>query len=152
MNTYLADALPVILTALAAPVTYYLVQMLTVLMAKFGLQATAQDKANMEAEIRTAIGAGIATVPSIITDGVITRAAMRDVLLAATAYMHQRFPDRVAQIIDGTHDDTTPNAAVQQVIAARLPKVIQETLPAPGLGAAVQAAATSAAPTLPTLG
>src|SRR5260221_491065 len=97
------------------PITYYLVQALIAARTHLGLQTTAQDRANMETEIHAAIGAGLAVAPQIITDGIVTQAALKDVVNAAAIYMHQRFPDRVAQIVAAApDDDITPLAALRQ--------------------------------------
>lgn len=157
-----SDWLNVMLTICAPVLAGILSTVLLKFRTKIGLDTTAQDKANMEAEISASIGAGIAAVsknaPQILKDGVSTPALLHDVAAVATDYFKDRFPDRVAQIAasslatgatDAIGYPDLVHAAVQQTIAARLPNINPPAPLVASPGQGQDGAATSAAPALP---
>lgn len=123
-----SELLDTVLAIAAVPITTMLTGMMWKVYLHFDKSATAQDKANMEAEIQAALGAGIAaaqkTMPLVMSQG-IRSPAVRDMILAeATKYFRVRFPERTGQIINtvsGTGQQ--PNAAVQQTLDARLANI-----------------------------
>lgn len=155
MTTATSDLLNIVLLASAAPLASIACMALWRLRAWLGKKDTAQDKANMEAEVQAAIGAGIAEVskvaPQIIADGITTPQARADVVDAAATYFRQRFPDRTAQISAAADNGTRGpdvHAAVQQTLAARLTNVMPLTALVADPGAALQPVVGSPATTL----
>lgn len=132
------DLLSPVLAVLAVPLAGLLADLILKLRKKWGVEATAQDRANMETEITAALNVGIAAVgriaPLAIQNGINDPETREAILREAATYFRQRFPDRSAQI-GGAADRGTRfedvHAAVQQTLDARLTKVIQETTPAP---------------------
>lgn len=153
-----ADALNIVLSICAVPLAGLISAALLKLRAKLGKQDTAQDQANLEAQVQASIGAGMQivaqTAPQILRDGITTPEGMNDVASAAASYFRQMFPDRTATIAKarGLGDRTNDiHAAVAQTIGARLTNVnpagVLITAPGPVLdGAATSAATTLAAP------
>ena len=152
-----ADALNLTLTVIAVPLAGVLSAALLKLRAKLGKEDTAQDKANLEAEVQAAIGAGLAvvaqTAPKILKEGITTPEGLRDVANAAATYFRQRFPDRTEQIGAAANTGTRSgdvHAAVQQTILSRLTNGNPGTPLVPGLGGGASGPVTFAATTLPT--
>lgn len=149
------DAINIILGVCAVPLAGLISACLIRLRAKLGKEDTAQDKANLEAEVQASIGVGVAvvaqTAPQILKDGITTPQGLQDVANAAALYFRQRFPDRAAQIStaadNGTRDGDV-HAAVQQTIAGRLTKVNSGVALVAGLGAMPDGVVISPAPTL----
>lgn len=152
MNTAPSDVLDIMLTVCAVPLSVFVSDALWKLRTKLGMQTTAQDRANMEAEIQAAIGAGVSAVPQVLADGITTLKARQDIANAAAGYFRQRFPDRTKQISTAANNGTRLadiHAAVQQTIAARLTNVNPVTTLTATAGPGLGGVAVSAATTLP---
>lgn len=153
-----ADALNIILGTIAVPLASVLAAALLKLRAKLGKEDTAQDKENLETEIQSAIGAGMAVVaariPSILKDGITTSELLEMVASASAVYFRNRYPDRTAQIAaaaDKGDRVTDVHDAVQQTIASRLTNGKATGPAVTGPGAGLGAVATSPATTLPAM-
>ncbi len=120
LTVALGNALTVILMAAATAIAGVLTAVGVKLAAKLGLEATAQDKANMESEITTVLNFGINKVlPTIETRGWNVASVHDAILTAATEYLAQRFPDRVAKITAAADEPSA--VAVRDTLSARLP-------------------------------
>lgn len=119
-----SDALNVVLAAAATSIAGIIVAAGVRLRAKWGVETTAQDKANLEADIAIAMKAGIAQVlPVIEQHGWNSPEAREAIITTATGYLKQRFPDRAKTIAaSGTPAVASPDAAIAQTLAARLPE------------------------------
>lgn len=130
MNEVLLDTLVAVLVPVIAVVGGMVVVALRKLAAKWGMDATAQNTANMESDLKAALNAGIATaLPIIETKGWASEAVRSAVLGVAAGYLRQRFPARSAQIVAaaqpaGGAGDVPPFAAIKDTLAARLPEAI----------------------------
>lgn len=112
------------LLAIAVPtLSTFLALALNRLKAKWALEATAQDKANMDVELRASAAVGVAKVAPLEN---LTTATHDEAVSQAADYFQQRFPDRTATITAAANA-TTPGeikAAVSEMIAGRLPEVV----------------------------
>jgi hypothetical protein len=119
-----------VLTLCVPPVAGILAGALWKLAAKWGFQATAQDKANTEAELQTALALGIAKAgPAIAAQGWDHIDVHSQVIARAVRYFLERFPDRAAQIETAANGPetlsvTTKREAVSDTLAARLPEAM----------------------------
>lgn len=139
MNPDLLNALTGVLVLVVPIVGGMAVNALRKLAAKWGLEGTAQNTANMESDIKAALNVGITKVlPLIEANGWSSPTVRAAVLAGATDYLRQRFPDRTAQIVaqarPGLESSTT---AITETLAARLPDAM------------TVAAASPATPTAP---
>lgn len=124
-NALLTALIPVVLA-----VGGMAVQALRRLQSKWGLEAVAQDKTNAEADLAVAMKAGISQVlPVIEQHGWNSPEAHDAIIGAASGYLKQRFPDRAAAIgasgaVAATSSNVavSPDAAITQTLAARLPE------------------------------
>lgn len=121
------DALAAVLTICVPTVAAILSGALWKLWTKFGLEATAQDKANMETELQAALAFGVAkALPEIKARGW-DSVDMHSVVLAdAATYFLQRFPDRTKIIADaaGIIPMREVRSAVTDTLHARLPEAL----------------------------
>jgi hypothetical protein len=128
MNAALLNALVGVAVVVLPVVGTMIVQALRRLSAKWELQATAQNTANMESDLRTVLNVGIAkALPLIETKGWSSPAVREAVLATAADYLRQRFPDRTGQIVAAAQTpwEKIPTAeAVIETLAARLPDAI----------------------------
>lgn len=132
-----ANALSVVLMAAAAAIAGTITRAGFALWKKWGFDATATDKANMESDIRTVLNAGITQVlPVIEQHGWDSKEAREAILAAASNYLRQRFPGRAATITANA-PAVGSETAINQTLAARLPDAI------------ANAAASPATPSLP---
>lgn len=94
-----SDAMPIIVTTLAAPIAGLIGAVLWKIAAWIGYKATAQQKATLEGDIETSLKAGAAKVLPEITkfgwDSPQVRALLLD---EATKYLKERFPAQAAKI------------------------------------------------------
>lgn len=116
-----------------------IVQALRKLAAKWDLEGTAQNTANTEADIRTALNVGITQVMPVIEKTGWNSAETHEAIIAtATEYLRQRFPDRAAAITAAGQPptgSTAPNVpssvAIGQTLAARLPDAVATAAASP---------------------
>ena len=141
------NVLNVVLMAAATSVASIVVAVGAKLARKFGVEAIAQDKANMEAEILAVLKTGITkTLPEIEEKGWSSAAVRETILRQATEYMKQRFPDRVATIEaavqpgDASRPVVSASVAVSETLAARLPEAIAAAAASPSTPPVDQAA------------
>jgi len=130
-SVFIGDALNTILALLVPIVSGFLAAALLKLRAKLGFQATAQDKANMEAELQTALQFGIAkSLPAIKAAGWDNINVHSAVVADAANFMLERFPDRSVQIIKAAapigvlEPEQEPLDAVKDSLSARLPAAV----------------------------
>jgi hypothetical protein len=138
MNADLLNALTGVLVVVVPIVGGMATVALRKLAAKWGLEATAQDTANMESDVKAALNVGITKVlPLIEANGWNSPTVREAVLTEATDYLRQRFPDRTAQIVaaaqPGTPSSTT---AITDTLAARLPDAMTVAAASPATPAA----------------
>lgn len=120
------------------------VQALRKLAAKWDLQGTAQDTANMEDNIKASLNSGIAKLlPEIAAKGWDSPTVRAAILSSAAEYLQQRFPDRADKIVtaaqpdsmkDGLTDDdhsVAPKTAIMETLAGRLPDAIASAAASP---------------------
>lgn len=134
MNETLMNAMVPIVVAVVTVVGGMLVQALHRLATKWELQGTAQDQANMEAQIKTAINVGVTSfLPLIKANGWDSPTVRTAVLAKATEYLAQRFPDRTQQIVaaDAGSTGVSDVRAVQETIAARMPEAMAHAAASP---------------------
>jgi len=160
MSSDLANALAGVLVLVVPVVGGMIVVALRKLAAKWGLEGTAQNTANMESDIKAALNVGITKVlPVIEAKGWNAPDVHAAILGAATEYLTQHFPDRSAQIAAAAQPRDTEivaftgahpvpaSAAIAQTLAARLPDAIATAAASPATppaGPAAQAPASSA--------
>jgi hypothetical protein len=115
-----------------------LVQALRKLAAKWDLEGTAQNTANTEADIKAALNVGITKVlPLIEAQGWSSPAVRMAILMGATDYLKQRFPDRTKAIVAAAQpasasDPAVPSAvAIKETLAARLPDAMTAAAASP---------------------
>ncbi len=134
LQNVLMAAITAGVTALASVITAVGVT----LARKLGVELTAQDRVNMDSELHTALSFGIAKSLSMITEHGWSSASVHDaILLAATDYLRQRFPDRAQKLTDqaqSEHEDDEPissTVAISQTLLARLPQAIARAAASP---------------------
>ncbi len=134
----LTSALNVVLVAAATVVASVITTVGVRLAKKLGLDVTAQDRMNMEAEITAALNAGISKLlPLIATHGWNKSSVHEAILTNAADYLRQRFPSRVAKITAAARRGNAPDATVSsttaltETLAARLPAVIKTAASSP---------------------
>lgn len=158
MNPAVANALAGVLVLVVPVVGGMIVMALRKLAAKWGLEGTAQNTANMEQDIKAALNVGITKVlPAIEAKGWNSPDVHAAILGAASDYLAQRFPARAQQIVaaaqpedvaTGSRAGTAPvtaSAAIKETLAARLPDAIATAAASPATppaGPAVQASAS----------
>jgi hypothetical protein len=124
------NALTVVLTLCIPPVAAILAGALWKLAAKWGFQATAQDKANTEAELQTALAFGVSKAgPLIAAKGWDHADVHSEIVADAARYFLERFPDRAATIQSAANTtadalSSTKTEAVSETLAARLPEAV----------------------------
>jgi hypothetical protein len=119
---------------------------------KLGVEVTAQNKANMEADLNAALKVGITSFLPMIEQKGWNSPEVRDAILsAATAYLRQRFPDRAASITAAAQPASaydpkvSSTAAIGQTLAARLPDAVSVAAASPATPAVTQAPGTTTA-------
>jgi hypothetical protein len=130
-NTTIAigNALTVVLTAAVPAVAAILSGALWKLWTKWGFQATAQDKANVESDLQTALAFGVSkAIPAIKASSWDNVDVHSRIVADAADYLLQRFPDRAAAIVTAANSDAgklVPKyAALSDTLTARLPEAI----------------------------
>lgn len=140
-QVYFGNALSAVLMACVPPVAAIACGVLWKIAAYFGVKATAEDQAKLDAEAKVALTqAFVATGPLIAQKGWDHIDVHNAVVASALNFMLQRNPDRATKIAkaagvdDPSGPSTAKDEAVTQSLLARLPD------------AATQAAASPATP------
>lgn len=126
----LNNALSIVLMASATAIAGIVTAVGVKLAAKLGLQVTAQDKQNFEAEATTVLNAAIAKLlPLIETKGWDNRVVHEAILTSATNFLRERFPDRAAKLTaaaqpEDSDEPVSSTTAITDSLAGRLPAVI----------------------------
>jgi hypothetical protein len=137
-EVWFGNALKVVLMACAAPVAAILSGMLWKLAAKFGVEASAADKANLEAEAKTALTVGAVKASDLIAANgwdhvTVNNAVLRDAL----QFFLERFPERATAIAAqaGVQSPAAPSAAkdaaITETLMARLPDAMNQAAASP---------------------
>lgn len=123
LSVALSNSLIALLAIVVPVVGTFLTLALNRLRAKWGLEATAQDRSNLDTELKAAAAVGIAKVAPIDPLTPVTHA---EAVSHAADYFQQRFPERTAAITTaaGAFTATEQKAAVAEMIAGRLPDVV----------------------------
>ena len=90
------------------------------------LTASAQDKANLESDLQTALAFGVSkAIPAIQAKGWDHVDVHSQIVADAAEYFLQRFPDRAAAIAKSAGAAAeTPDDAVADTLTARLPEAL----------------------------
>lgn len=123
LSVALSNALIALLAIVVPVVGTFLTLALNRLRAKWGLEATAQDRSNLDTELKAAAAVGIAKVAPIDPLTPVTHA---EAVSHAAEYFVKRFPERTATIVAATGAFTADETkdAVAEMIAGRLPDVV----------------------------
>lgn len=143
------DALATVLTVCTPAVAAILCGALWKLRAKWGLESTAQDKANLETELQASLKFGIAkALPVIRAEGWDSVDVHSAVLAHAANYFLSRFPERTATIADTATavSDSGVKAAVTDTLSARLPEAVAIAAASPATPPVSQTANESSPP------
>lgn len=132
----IGDALTLVLTACVPPVAAILAGALWKLWSKWGFEANAQDKQNMEHELQTALAFGVAkAIPEIKRAGWDNVKVHSQILADSANYLIDRFPARAAQIAAAASAAEIPATstveAVKDTLTARLPLAMEAAADSP---------------------
>lgn len=128
VNDFVQNVLIPLAYACVPFVASMLVWMLNRLAQKFGVQATAVNKANLETELHTSLNFGIQQVlPQIEQYGWKSPQVQSLILKTAAAYFHERFPDR-SKSLGAKATDTAP---VFAALSGRLPQAVAVAVASP---------------------
>ena len=134
----LTNALNLVLMASATAAAGIITAVGIKLAKKFGVEATATEKANLEADITTALNVGITQVlPVIEKNGWDSPQAHDAIIATASDYLKQRFPDRAASIVAAAQPASAADpkvsspAAINETLSARLPDAIATAAASP---------------------
>jgi hypothetical protein len=135
----LNNALTIILGASAVAVAGIITAAGTALARKLGVDFTAQQKANLNADVTTALNVGITqNLPAIEAAGWSAASVRKAILADATAFLQQRFPDQATAITNAAQPPSASDpkvsaeAAISKSLAARLPDAISVAAASPG--------------------
>ena len=123
----IGNALTFVATMCTPPVAAILAAALWKLADKWGFQASAQDKANLESDLQTALALGVSkTLPEIRAKGWDDVNVHSQIVAEAANYFLQRFPNRASAIGSsaGAVGPGTQAEAGAATLMARLPEAI----------------------------
>ncbi len=161
-TVFIGNALTVILAACVPPVAAIAAGALWKAWTWFGFQATAQDKANLESDLKTALAFGVSkALPEIAAKGWDNIDVHSQIVADAANFTLDRFPDRATALTAAANSNQviigaiSPIAAVQESLNARLPDAIAiaaaspATPPAPDMPPQIIVMAAQPAPLVP---
>jgi hypothetical protein len=151
-EVWFGNALKVVLMACAAPVAAILSAMLWKLAAKFGIEATAADKANLETETKAALTFGAVKATDVIAAKGWDHVDVHNVVLAdGLNYFLARFPDRStaiaaqAGVLNPAAPSQAKDVAVTETLMTRLPEAMAAAAASPATPPAPATATPAAA-------
>lgn len=121
-TVFFGNVLTAVLSACVPVVAAIASAALWKLFTRLGFQATAQNKANLEADLQTALAFGVAReIPEIKAKGWDHLDVHNAIIAHAINFMLQRFPDRSAALASPT---IPQDVAVMESLTARLPEAM----------------------------
>ena len=149
---FLSTAVQTLAPLMAAPVATMLTGALWKVWSWVDKKAKAQDRANMETELHTALSIGINRfIHDLAVKGWHDAATKAEILSVAAVYLSERFPDRVAQITNAAGAKTAPDAteSLLTTLEGRFISSIKATFAVTALGGAANGSGPVPATTPP---